>query len=133
RRKNVTLYAATAFIISGLTSSFIAFAQRGSMGAFSLVRWFTSYGESGHLPMWGRWEPERILIAGRSALGSILPSSAAIPISQISWNVQLGRVAVDLAIVGFAILSLMALVKTRKKAVSFLLAYFFFFPFIVWL
>jgi hypothetical protein len=132
RRKNTVLYAATACIISGLTYTVIAFAQNRSMGGLSLVRWFTSYGESGTLPMWGKWEPERILIAGRSALRSILPSSAAIPISQISWNVQLGRVAVDLAIVGFALLSLMALVKTRKRAVSFLLAYFFFFPFIVW-
>jgi hypothetical protein len=131
-RKDTVLYAATACIISGLMYTFIAFAQNGSMGALSLLRWFTRYGESGTLPMWGKWEAERILIAGRSALRSILPSSAAIPINQISWNVQLGRVAVDLAIVGFALLSLMALLKTRKRAVSFLLAYAFFFPFIVW-
>ena len=38
----------------------------------------------------------------------------------------------DLALVGFGLLSLMALLKTRKRALVFLLAYLFFLPFIVW-
>ena len=132
RRKDTVLYAATACIISGLTYTLIAFEQHGRMSASSLLRWFTSYGEGGTLPMWGKWEAPRTLLAARSALWSVVPVPLAIPVDQISWHVQKGRIAVDLALVGFGLLSLMALLKTRKSAVFFLLAYLVFIPFIVW-
>src|SRR5215470_8613017 len=79
RRKDTVLYAATACIISGLTYTLIAFEQHGRMSASSLLRWFTSYGEGGTLPMWGKWEAPRTLLAARSALWSVVPVPLAIP------------------------------------------------------
>jgi len=133
RLRDAAIYTGTACITSGLAYTFVGFAQDGIMSISSLVRWFASYGEGGTLPMWGKWEGQRVLIAAQTAVESILPTPLAIPVSQLTWDVQRSRVAVDLALVGFGLLSLLALLKARgTRATWFLVAYVFFLPFIVW-
>ena len=132
RVRYVVIYAGTACLISLLSYTLVAFAQHGAMSVSSLVRWLTTYGEAGTLPMWGKWEAERIVIAAGSALWSIVPTPLAVPLSQLNWTIQRGRIAVDVAIVGFALLSLLAGLKTRAQALRFFVAYLVFLPFIVW-
>jgi hypothetical protein len=132
RVRHVITYVATACLISLLSYTVVAFAQHGAMSVSSLVRWFTTYGEGGTLPMWGKWEAQRILIAAGSAFRSFVPTPLAVPLSQLNWTVQRGRIAVDLAIVGFAFLTLLAALKTHLRALGFLVAYLLFLPFIVW-
>ena len=132
RKRAALIYSMTACALSGLAYMSIALARHELTGASSLIRWFTSYGEGGSLPMWGTWEAQRTLSAAGSALQSVLPVSLAIPIRQLSWGVQRGRIAVDVALVGLLVVTILALIKARWTAVWFLLGYAFFLPFIVW-
>jgi len=132
RRQTTTLYAATACLVSGLAYVVVAVSQHGLMKPTELVRWFTGYGEGGTLPMWGRWDFHGPLLAASAAVDSIVPTPLAIPLRQLSFNVQLGRIAVDVAIVGFGLLTVLAVLRTRVRALWFLAAYLFFLPFIIW-
>lgn len=131
RRRTAATYAATSGLVTGLTYVIVALTQRGLMGPFDLFRWFTSYGE-GTLSMWGKWDLRSPLLAAGSALRSIVPTPLAVPIGQISAGTQRGRIGVDLAIAGLVLLTVLAAVKSRARALWFLVAYLFFVPFIVW-
>lgn len=130
--KYAAIYTAAAVIVAGLTYIIVAAARHDITSVASFAGWFTTYGEGGTLPMWGRWEAQRFHIALGSALKSILPIPLAVPLSQISLNVQLGRIAVDLALVGFGLLGMLAAMKTSARSLRFLGAYLLFLPFIVW-
>src|SRR2546427_482002 len=121
--QSVSVFAITALLLSGAAYTLVAFANNGLMRPLTLLSWLSSYGEGGTLPMWGKWELSRIAIAVGSALRSVLPVPLAVPISEIGWSVQRGRVAVDLALLGF-----FALVAPFW----FVIAYCCFMPFIVW-
>ena len=79
RARYTLLYTATACLVAGLAYVCLAFWQHGIMGVSALARWLTSYGETGTLPMWGKWDEGRTVIALRSALSSILPLPLACP------------------------------------------------------
>ncbi|PYR99681.1 MAG: hypothetical protein DMG16_17245 [Acidobacteria bacterium] len=132
RARYTLLYTATACLVAGLAYVCLAFWQHGIMGVSALARWLTSYGETGTLPMWGKWDEGRTVIALRSALSSILPLPLAVPLTEIRWGIQRGRIAVDVALLGFGFLGLLAGLKTQAKAICFLLGYAIFLPFIIW-
>jgi hypothetical protein len=132
RFSKATVYAVTACFVAGMTYTLVALTQRGPTSVSSLAKWFTSYGESGNLPMWGQWEAHRLVAAADSALRSILPTPLAVWPRQIGWTTQRGRIAVDLALAAFGLLTLMAAIRTRAKAVWLLSGYIVFLPFIVW-
>ena len=67
-----------------------------------------------------------------SGLTSVTPVLLAARAGDFSWNMQLGRVAVDFSLIALAILLILALVRARGTSLTFLLAYVVFLPFIVW-
>jgi len=132
RRRAALIYSTTACALSGLAYMSVALARHELNGASSFIRWFTSYSAGGSLPMWGTWAAPRIFTAAGSALQSILPVTLAIPLGQLNWGVQRGRIAVDVALAGLLVVTILATIKARWTAVWFLIAYAFFLPFIVW-
>jgi hypothetical protein len=130
--RRAVAYLVAACLFSGLCYFAVALIQSEHRDPASIMRWLTTYGENGTLPMWGRWETGRILTAAQSALRSFIPTPLAIPLSEMSRNVQLGRVAVDIALAGLAGLALLGLFRIHTRARYFLFAYACFMPFIVW-
>jgi hypothetical protein len=61
-----------------------------------------------------------------------LPAPLAVPLGQISRSTQLGRIAVDFALIAVALLTILAAAKARGKALWLLSGYVCFLPFIVW-
>ncbi len=132
RRRDAVIYIAGAAVFSGIAYVAVAFIQSGLMNISSLIRWSLSYGEGGTLPMWGKWEAGRALIAAGSALGSLLPVRLSISLSELNRGVQLGRIAIDLSLALLGLLTVLAMLRIRPIAIWFLIAYAVFLPFIVW-
>jgi hypothetical protein len=130
--KHAGVYVVTACVLSAMSYAAVFLIHVGPRDISSLIRWFTSYSENGQLPMWGQWAPERVFIAAHSALRSIVPTPLAVPLSEISWTVKRGRIAVDIALAGVGILAFLMLSRIRTKGAWFLIAYACFIPFIVW-
>jgi hypothetical protein len=109
-----------------------AFALHGMMGPRAFWTWLTSYSEGGTLPLWGIWNTERIGTASVSAVRSIVPLLLAVRPTEITRSMQLGRVAVDFALLSLVLVIILAGLKIRLKSIWFLLGYALFIPFIVW-
>jgi len=128
----ILIFAAGIVAISGFAYIFTAVESHGWMGMKELWTWLTSYVEKATLPMWGAWSSGRIGSASVSAVRSVLPTALAALPGQITPRVQLGRVAIDIAIIGFVVLLILAIVKMRLVSMYFILCYALFIPFIVW-
>ena len=132
RMKKLPAFTVTAGVLSTLAYLIAALGLHRWTGPLEFAGWLTSYGEGGSLPMWGKWESARILSAGASAVRSIVPALLAVPLSEITSTVQLGRIAVDLALAAFFFLTCFAAAKARSNALRFFAGYLCFMPFIVW-
>lgn len=130
--RHAALLTITIGLVTGLAYAITAFALGGVMGPAALFTWLTNYSEGGTLPLWGVWDSGRIESAAISAVRSVVPVLLAVWPSEVSRSVQLGRIAVDIALIGAAVLMLLAAWKARVNSWRFILGYAFFIPFIVW-
>lgn len=130
--RRLMVLAMTIGLTAGTAYVFTAFALEGVMGPRALWTWFTHYSEGESLPLWGVWDASRIQTAALSAIRSIVPALLAIRPDEITRSVQLGQIAVDLALVATGLLVILAAWKARLHAFIFLLGYALFIPFIVW-
>ncbi|HLQ78508.1 MAG TPA: hypothetical protein VK210_14200, partial [Terriglobia bacterium] len=102
--------------------------------------WTLHYGVSDTLPMWGRWEGNRIPQAMISAFRSIVPTPLMIDPRMLSIGTPhlWGRIAVDIAGVAMSVLLLGAVVALWGKrenirlSLCFAAGYACFLPFIIW-
>jgi hypothetical protein len=131
--RHLVVLCVTTGAIIGVAYTIVAVDSHGWMGPRDLWRWFTNYGDSGSpLPLWGTWGPGRLQSAMSSALTSIVPPALAIRPTEITPSVQLGRVAVDVALVALLVLVVLAVWGIRPSSIMFLCGYLVFVPFIVW-
>jgi hypothetical protein len=125
-------FAGGAVVIAVPAYVVLAFSSNGLMSPLNLWRWFTSYGARLSLPMWGAWGWDRVEIGAKTALTSIVALPLGIWPNQITKSTQLGRIAVDIGLVAFFCLLILAFIKARGRSFWFLLGYLFFMPFIIW-
>jgi len=130
-RHLVTFVAAVGMIV-GCVYIITAFESHGLIGPAALWTWFTNYSENGTLPMWGVWSLDRTKIAAVSAVNSTVPILLAVRPGDITASTQLGRIAVDIALIALTVLFALAAFKIRLKSLWFLFGYLLFVPFIVW-
>jgi hypothetical protein len=124
--------AGTSVLLAGITYTVVAFTSRGLTTPRELWTWFTTYGETATLAIWGVWESTRIPVAAVTALDSILAVRLAATPYEWLHPVQLGRIAVDLALLAFVMLLLLAAIRLSPGGLRFLAGYGCFLPFIVW-
>jgi hypothetical protein len=121
----------TGLVVAGAYIT-TAFVSRGFMGPKALWVWFTNYSENGTLPLWGVWDFRRAGTAFISAIGSIVPMPLAVSPLEIARSTQLGRIAVDVALLSLALVIVLAALKAGRTSLLFVVGYVLFFPFIVW-
>jgi hypothetical protein len=109
-----------------------AFASQAITGPSGLWLWFTQYTDTATLPIWGRWEWQRMGVAAVSALDSVTPVRLGASPAELLKPVQLGRIAVDVAVLAFGLLIAAAIRHTRPSTLPFLAGYLCFLPFITW-
>jgi hypothetical protein len=125
-------FAGTAILFSALLYIAVAFGTHGVMGPMSFWRWLTSYREGTTLSIWGTWHASRIPIAAGAALDSMVPATLGASLRELLKPVQLGRIAVDIAVVVFLSFLALAIARSRSQGLRFLAAYLCFWPFIIW-
>ncbi len=126
-------------VIAGLAYAFVGIAVAGVRNVTEFGRWLLQYGSGPTLPMWGVLDPSRSVDAVVSAFRSIIPVLLAVdPRAALSGSIQLGRLAVDAALLCLGLQMVMAIWSIRRTTESrfsngmYALGYASFLPFIVW-
>lgn len=109
-------------------------------GVTTFLRWISTYGLAGTLPMWGQWGLERLPIALAGAFRSLVQTPLMVnPVEMLNHHVQFGRLAIDVTVVAIAVLLVGGVfrivadrVMKRGVAPALLVGYLAFLPFIVW-
>jgi hypothetical protein len=128
--RRVRVAIATSFLV--ILAYVIMALFQGYYTPSAIVHWVSTYGEGSSLPLWGTWRWHRIPAASVSALRSVVPILLAARPTELTQHVQLGRIAVDIALIAFVVLLGLAALRANRSALVFLAGYFIFLPFIVW-
>jgi hypothetical protein len=122
-----------ALVIACIGTVYVAIGVfEGHYTPAALWNWVMTYGQAGTLPQWGRWDWNRIPSAALSALWSVTPVFLAAWPSGFKPDMQLGRLAVDLSLIAFAVLVVLGGATAQRKALYCLAGYAVFLPFIIW-
>jgi len=129
RRVMVAVTTLLLIIAAYVTVGFV----QGNHTPTTILHWASIYGDgSAPLPLWGTWAWNRIPAASLSALRSIIPILLAARPGELTQHIQLGRIAVDLALIAFLVLLGLAALRADRNALVFLAGYILFLPFIIW-
>jgi hypothetical protein len=128
-KRRVRVAVATLLLV---TATYIAIAwTQGQYTPVAILHWASSY-NGATLPLWGTWSWDWIPAASISAVRSILPILLAARPSELTQHVQLGRIAVDIALLAFIVLIALAALRAHRKSLYFLAGYAIYLPFIIW-
>ena len=95
------------------TSGSLALAAYVLLGVFyfdvhsipEFLQWTLRSGTVGTLSMWGQWSLERLPMALGGMLSSFVPTPLMVSPSELLYHrVQLGRIAIDIAVLAIAVL-----------------------------